>query len=817
MTRLPSDTFLPSGAMTDSSGMYPSFAGLNGVLGGDMGSGSVGMGDSSGSVVSPFNLPRSGGAPVSSHTTTTTTSSYFDDPILAAATTAAAAAAAGISPHTAHALYSHQQPGHQQFFLSPHLQPLSATQRHQQRSASLSPTRRAMPTRTSRVSSSAVTSPLRGPIRGLPSRSTQNMMAVGGGFGHNPSAPPTLGGGNGAPNLGPPMSAPMTLRSVSADGTHHQQYRQQQQPYVPPTTTSTSAFTLSGLPTTSSSSSAAAAVATVASSSQQQQQHAQIRLLMEQNRALMAAWERERKTMQASRDSVHEVYMRERAIFDGEREAWSSERAALVAQIGLLEEKVRLLEAGIPPAAIEERLKTLSRIMLATAPRAANAAATVAAATGSIETGIPAVDGPAESTSSGMRLESIRENDFQLPPSVLYSGNGAGLSSRTPYPTPYGPPAKSQFLPLNGGPSSMVVPGPSTSSAAPKDFMAGAVASAGGGEPSKPVDVGEIYGGLEGIRVKGSAVKKSTFTDAIAGEKPTPQKAATTNGNGKEASPMGPPPPPANNGGSGGPDAASNNRREQTLRLFSAQAHERLTMHAGHTPNHSLTNFPTVSQSEASTRAGSVAEPAEQSTTRIVGASLGIVDAEAVVDDDVEHDGDRGGSGNETETEASSGAKGKRAAVADEPSTGSVAGNGPEEPSAVSGGGGDIAAQGAGPVEGDDEHGQGNADNQLQDDDDDNGDIPLRGPLHLRNIEGFDERFLQSVNERLLEDTTPKILMRESRESSPSGAAGGSEKKAAGGGSGGKDDDDDASEDNVEIPLRLKKSNNFGAPFGELK
>ncbi|KAL2150030.1 hypothetical protein VTH82DRAFT_7706 [Thermothelomyces myriococcoides] len=115
------------------------------------------------------------------------------------------------------------------------------------------------------------------------------------------------------------------------------------------------------------------------------------------------------------------------------------------------------------------------------------------------------------------------------------------------------------------------------------DFLNPNKGSADGNDPVPVVDVMEIDPELEGIRIKATSVKKPTFTDA-----------GSRNGS-KQSSHSGS--PPSGSDQSKSPKA----RKEQTLEALAAEETERLTMHAGHTPSHSLSTLATVVSSGTAT------------------------------------------------------------------------------------------------------------------------------------------------------------------------------------------------------------------------
>ncbi|SPQ19745.1 33a8d350-5139-446f-8693-bfcd99411a06 [Thermothielavioides terrestris] len=102
--------------------------------------------------------------------------------------------------------------------------------------------------------------------------------------------------------------------------------------------------------------------------------------------------------------------------------------------------------------------------------------------------------------------------------------------------------------------------------------------------PVPVVDVQDIHPELEGIRIKASSVRKATFTDS-----------ASSNGS-KTAGLAGSPPSAS---------TVQRGRKEQTLQVLAAAEADRLTMHAGHTPSHSLSDLASVPSSGTGTQTSS--------------------------------------------------------------------------------------------------------------------------------------------------------------------------------------------------------------------
>lgn len=125
------------------------------------------------------------------------------------------------------------------------------------------------------------------------------------------------------------------------------------------------------------------------------------------------------------------------------------------------------------------------------------------------------------------------------------------------------------------------------------------------GEPIPVVDVQEIDPELEGIWIKATSIQKSTFTDG-------PSQGSSKNSS-RATSPPG------------------STRKEQTLQVLAAAESARLTMHAGHTPSHSLSVLPTVSSSGAHTaRSSGESTPTMLQTDGSVQASAVVVEETSI-------------------------------------------------------------------------------------------------------------------------------------------------------------------------------------------
>ncbi|KAK0655226.1 hypothetical protein B0T16DRAFT_498812 [Cercophora newfieldiana] len=263
-----------------------------------------------------------------------------------------------------------------------------------------------------------------------------------------------------------------------------------------------------------------------------------IRRLVQQNGRIREAWEAERKYMEANRERVEEVYKEERALMEEERTEWETEKVLLLQEIERLKHQVMSL------GGVAGRSKSSS----------------IAGSKNAYK--------PPHSLRCGGAWETS-------PESMRSSMSSQGLPTiRNTTSLPH--------LPSDGPPNRALLglePVPFRSVSL-SDLAMVPEAETG---PVPIVDVQEIHPELEGIPIKASTIQKTTFTDS-------PSQGAS-----KSSSRASSPP------GSTRPKVSSQDSKEQTLRVLAAEESARLTMHAGHTPSHSLSVLPTVSSSGAHT------------------------------------------------------------------------------------------------------------------------------------------------------------------------------------------------------------------------
>lgn len=450
-----------------------------------------------------------------------------------------------------------------------------------------------------------------------------------------------------------------------------------------------------------------------------------IRRLVQQNGRIREAWEAERKYMEANRERVEEVYKEERALMEEERVAWECEKDALLKRIDLLQRQVAGL-CGYRGPKNDVSARGKARYGSAgdwnISPESMRSSAS-SQGTGSAR---PAHGGsgdvPPRVPSHLLQQQPVRDAastaSFASPPTTNFGHNGASRLS------PSMQPESSPFIPMTAN----------TGMASPPAEEA---------TPVPIVDVQEIIPTSEGIPIKASAVQRTTFSDGPCSP-PASKASSPSRSPPADASKLGVPGRPG---------------KEQTLQVLAADEVIRLTLHAGHTPNHSLSVLPTVTATTASSSgestptlqpgdmtdssaAASSSEPSEPPTTR---------------------KSDTGEDGSNLQQEA-------------------LLDAGPE-------------------------------------------DAPLRGPLMVRNMPAHDEIFFKQLTDKLEElskgpeAAVPAVLkdVADQEESADPKPTSGGDDTASEQLSSDKSSPRSREEQEIDVPLRLKRNNNFGAPFGEFR
>ncbi len=451
--------------------------------------------------------------------------------------------------------------------------------------------------------------------------------------------------------------------------------------------------------------------------------HAQlVQRLVQQNARIREAWEAERKYLEANRERAEEVYKEERAMMEEERTEWEVEKAAMLQEIARLQQALGW-GGGTPLA------------MKGMRPHSTQAASRVSA-------------------NSSLSSQGSSQPGTQSAGPILRKGG---------FPMPVtGPRIVDLASPRS----------PNGPSAPTSDFLRPSEGSETETGPIPIVDVQEIHPELEGIPIKATSVKKTTFTD-------------TGSQNGSTASsPSGS--PPTNSDQAKSPQE----KKAQTLQVLAAREADRLVMHAGHTPNHSLSSLVTAASSGTATASSDGGD-----STPTLPRGKPAFGRDAAIEDDVDV-----------------GAISKLARVADpflavtnrrgQLLTDPIVHPGhPGHPEPV-----------FEPTE----------------------DRPLKGPLMVRNMPAHDEIFFQKLSDKLNEvskddeASLPAVLKdvaaaekkpdesTEQAEAQPESQPD-SQQPTAGSDGPGSDGSKSGEEEDLDVPLKFKKRMNFGAPFGEFR
>lgn len=286
----------------------------------------------------------------------------------------------------------------------------------------------------------------------------------------------------------------------------------------------------------------------------------QLRRVTLQNRRLLENWEAERTHLEANRARAEEVYREEREIMDDERDMWMQHKTSLELKLIELEQRAHLAETERDTLA--RQLDFMGKQAQAL-PNSQN--------TSDNPTRLPmskarsASPSPPTSTSAPHRFLTPKDGISPLT-GVPFAGSGVTM------------PASQPFVPLDPR-----MQGPSPRSGSPNECPAQV--------PS--IDVSEVVPQLEGIRLKQPTIEKPTF--AVV----EPSSAS---------SPAGQTRSPANGSASGSPGSKSRTSPvERAIEVLHAPESSRLTMHAGHTPSHSMSfsKLPTLMSTASANTAGS--------------------------------------------------------------------------------------------------------------------------------------------------------------------------------------------------------------------
>ncbi len=254
-----------------------------------------------------------------------------------------------------------------------------------------------------------------------------------------------------------------------------------------------------------------------------------------QNRRLLENWEAERAHLEANRARAEEVYKEEREIMDEERIIWTEEKTRLEDELLEWRKRTEVAESELDNSRKEvEALRKQCEIYrkFASSSQSGRASSSLV--------GTPAATGSGSSGSPGDRAAPVKFRNYTNAPSPLSGRPFSGRGTTMPESKPFEP-----LDPRMQSASSAVV-----AQDAKKDQVL-------------CVHISEVIPGLEGIRVKKLALERSTFTD---------EKMSSSTSDDDDS-----------------PDSKPRSSQTRlTKQALEAPEISRLTMHAGHTPNHSI-------------------------------------------------------------------------------------------------------------------------------------------------------------------------------------------------------------------------------------
>ncbi|KAL8383708.1 hypothetical protein RB595_010760 [Gaeumannomyces hyphopodioides] len=485
----------------------------------------------------------------------------------------------------------------------------------------------------------------------------------------------------------------------------------------------------------------------------QQAQNQRIALLEKQNTLIRQAWESERRYLEANRSRAEEVYQEERAIMDMERTEWEAERVALMDEIARLKDQAKTMRSGSRFGHVESIPEEGGL-----GPSLRGGGSNDLASPGSASTALSSLQGGPQHR--GPRVGATQTAPFQSKASQSHADPKTSPSSTTTTTTRISPsrqPESSPFIPLTQEPHPA---SSSTAVSSEQQHSAATMSSAPHSEDEQPapsIDVQDIHPELEGIPLKKKAVHRATFIDGDNGHEGS---RAGSKPSSTETSPNLDNAAPDDQR----PDTDTRKVSEKDpLKVLAASETERLRMNAGHTPNHSLSLLPSGASTEAQTTASSSGEVTPTTATGFEGDSSSVA------------------------------SKGKEK-VTEEP----VAPPATKETTELEGA----------PTMATDE------------------DPPLTGPLTLRNLPAKDAKFFDLLDKKLedvskgeTDDALPKVLQSDTV-AGPSGeaAAGvGDQKRESKTQHSSQASSRSEPDTGLEIPLRIRKTINFGAPLGEIR
>ncbi|KAL5604414.1 hypothetical protein BROUX41_002386 [Berkeleyomyces rouxiae] len=538
--------------------------------------------------------------------------------------------------------------------------------------------------------------------------------------------------------------------------------------------------------------------------------YAALRHMEAQNQAVREAWESERKYLEANRARAEEVYMEERSIMDEAVNLMETERDQLLDQVYRLRKNVRDLENEND--VLRQKLGIPSSIPENQDDR---------------PLGLRGGAGSSESVLFSTSESIADDNSPEASRPVAQISPRTNLSLLSPVPL-QGPVARMDFLATNRS----LVP---------------------------TIDIQEIHPELEGIPIKETAIKSPTFVDLeppvslpteasiqpLLLERPVEAGSHTdTDLDGDidadtETSTLKSPPSELDISLHG--DLPN----EEALEMLNVHESVRLKIHAGHTPNHSLSKFPSFSAATTSTTQTHTATA--QTPTHIYGAPAALGNPTVFDVSHIYHS--TSGAPEETTTE------GSRESIENQ-QDGHRQSNccapfpAPHANSAASHGATGIDENSAhisqGPVLATTHRAIAQAEDFDSTLTPPEHDKPLKGPLMITNIPAKDEIFLAKLAEKLeavkiSREASPESLTHSEKDEEsqfpppplpvdeakhdstmPQGHQT-PQMNVQGGGNGNTSKRprtvaelvDDEEDDEPDIPLRFKKTTNFGLPMGQ--
>ncbi|KAI5464456.1 hypothetical protein BGZ63DRAFT_401407 [Mariannaea sp. PMI_226] len=320
-----------------------------------------------------------------------------------------------------------------------------------------------------------------------------------------------------------------------------------------------------------------------------------VQRLVQQNALIREAWEAERNYLEANRRRAEEVYQEDRALMDDVRQMWDDEKAIMLNEIESLKQRLFRLEGE------NSTLKSI-------AVQVTGVVSPVGSQRGS---GDVSMDSSYFSTFPG-QLPSRSQNP--VAPNSFSATNAAslplasldGASHRASLLSPRSSrtsPTRPLVAPLD--------PRTQPEKSTDKDFLSSP--SDDSNVPIPVIDVQEIDPNLEGIPIKTTAVQRSTFN--VNNEQTELESSLSP----KTSTLTAPRPTTTTK------DADTNQKPPTAVRLLSGEntplvlspaETKRLTMHAGHTPCHSLSLPPTKTGTETNSISGpsNTASPIPETT-----------------------------------------------------------------------------------------------------------------------------------------------------------------------------------------------------------